>query len=303
MKISVVIPTYNRKDILIKALDALFEQTYPKDDFEIIVVDDGSTDGTEAVVSKRIVKSPVELKYFKQKNKGPAAARNLGIRNAKREIILFIGDDIISSPTLLEEHIRYHKQYLDEKVAVLGYVTWSKDIKVTPFIEWLGESGAQFGYKLIKDPENVLYRFFYTSNVSVKREFLLRHGLFDEDFPYAAMEDIELAYRLASKGLKIVYNNMAVGYHKHIIDQSSFVKRSELAGWSMAIFHQKYPELKEETKDFAGFNLLAILKIAIWHLPLFMEEFIPKRFLVASYSYMVLSYIRKGYYEWLRNNE
>ncbi len=297
MELSVIIPTYNRKNILKKCLNALFGQTYPGFEFEIIVIDDGSTDGTESIVKEIMEKSPVGLKYFKQENKGPAAARNAGIKNANGKIILFIGDDIISSPTLIEEHIKYHKQYLDEKIAVLGYVTWSKDIKITSFTEWLGESGAQFGYSLINDPENVSYRFFYTSNVSVKREFLLKHGLFDEDFPYAAMEDIELAYRLTGKGFKIVYNSMAVGYHEHIIDQSSFVKRSELVGRAMAIFHQMHPELKEENKDFARFNLLAIIKIAIWHLPLFMEKFIPKRFLVASYSYMVLSYMKKGYYQ------
>lgn len=297
MRISVIIPTYNRKGILAECLSSLFKQSYSKNNFEIIVIDDGSVDETESLVRMKINEADVELRYLKQQNRGPAAARNLGIKNAKGEIILFIGDDIISSPILLEEHIRYHKQCLDEKVAVLGYVTWPPETAITPFMEWLDESGAQFGYRLIKDPENVLYRFFYTSNVSVKREFLLKHGLFDEDFPYAALEDIELAYRLKDKGLRIVYNKDALAYHKHRIDKKIFIKRSKIVGRSMAIFHLKHPELKEEYKVFAKLNLTAVIKKIIWNLPYSIEKIIPKKYLFASYSYMITNYIKQSYSE------
>lgn len=296
MKISVIIPTYNRKNILIKCLDALFEQTYPMDDFEIVVVDDGSTDGTESIVKDRMVKSPVGLRYFKQEKKGPAAARNMGIESAKGEIVLFIGDDIIASPLLLEEHVKWHNKYSNDSLAVLGYVTWSPDIEITPFLEWLDESGAQFGYKLINDPDNVSYRFYYTSNASVKKEFLLKHGLFDEDFPYAAMEDIEIAYRLKDKGLKIVYKKSALAYHEHKIDMENFLKRSELVGRSMGIFYEKHPLFKKETKNFPIFNLKTSIKFLIWGLTFLIGEIMPKRLLFLGYSYLVSKHMRKGYY-------
>ena len=300
LSLSVIIPTYNRKDILKKCLTAFFNQTYPQNMYEIIVVDDGSTDGTEEMIKTMINDSSYELRYFKQENKGPAAARNVGIRNAKKDLVLFIGDDIITIGTLLEEHVKWHKLHPEENVAILGYVTWSPEIKVTPFMKWLEESGAQFGYPLIKNPDDVSYNFFYTSNISMKRQFLLKYGLFDEDFPYAAWEDIELAYRLTWKDVRIVYNEKATGYHEHETDQKRFQKRSQLVGQAKAIFHQKHPELKESYSCVVRFNLKAIAKIFIWHLPAFMARFIPKKYLHISYGYMISRYIERGCEKWLR---
>ena len=300
-EISVVIPTYNREEILKRCLIALFKQTYPKLGYEIVVVDDGSTDGTEELVKSLLNNSPCTLRYFKQENKGPASARNVGIKNAYGKIILFIGDDIIATPTLLEEHIKWHKDYPDDNVAVLGYVTWSPEIKITPFMKWLEESGAQFGYPLIKKYDDVPYNFFYTSNISVKRQFLLKYGLFDEDFPYAAYEDIELAYRLmrVRESLRIVYNEKAGGYHEHHIDQKSFSKRSKLAGRAKAIFHRKHPELRESPGS-AISVIKKIRMIFIWYSPSFMARLIPKKYLYASYRYMISRYIGRGYQEWLK---
>jgi len=300
MKITIIIPTYNRKDTLKKCLNTVFNQTYPKTDYEVIIIDDGSTDGTEELVNSLLDDSPCAVRYFRQENKGPAAARNVGIKNAYGKIILFIGDDIIATPTLLEEHIKWHKDYPDDNVAVLGYVTWSPEIKITPFMRWLEESGVQFGYPLIKKFDDVPCDFFYTSNISLKREFLLENnGLFDEAFPYAAYEDIELAYRLSKKGLQIVYNEKAVAYHEHHIDQKSFSKRSKLAGRAKAIFHRKHPELRESSDSVISV-IKKICMIFIWYFPSFMARLIPKKYLCASYGYVISRYIGRGYQEWLK---
>ena len=90
LTLSVIIPTYNRKDILRESLTSLFNQTLSSEKYEIIVIDDGSIDETGDMVKELIPKSPVILKYFRQENKGPASARNLGILNAQGKIILFI---------------------------------------------------------------------------------------------------------------------------------------------------------------------------------------------------------------------
>ena len=139
--ITVVIPTYNRKEILRKCLAALFDQTLPKDDYEIVIVDDGSTDGTGEMVKAVAEDAPCGVRYFQQENRGPAAARNAGIRNAKGQIILFAGDDSIATPILLEEHADWHRRYPNPNMAVLGYDTWSPEIEVRPFMQWL-ESGG-----------------------------------------------------------------------------------------------------------------------------------------------------------------
>ncbi len=294
---SIIIPTHNRKDTLNQSLAALFNQTYSKSDFEIIIIDDGSSDGTEEFVKAIINNSPYVLRYFKKENKGPASARNLGIRNASGNFILFMGDDTLAKQDLLEQHYNWHKKYFSDNIAVLGYITWASDLKITLFRKWLEESGAQFGYPLIEDYLAVPYKFFCSSNISIKKQFLIENGLFNEIFPYAAYEDTELAYRLGKKGLKIVYNKDAIGYHKHNITQKSFMKRSLFAGRSMAILHELHPELKDEIEFIFNFNLRDIKNKIIWFLAPFIGKFIPKKYLHASFGYMSLYYLYQGYIE------
>ena len=109
IEVSVVIPTYNRKERLKDTLESLFHQTIPKDQYEIIVVDDGSSDGTEELVQVMIKTSPCSLRYFKQKNQGQAAARNLGIKNAVAEIIGFTDDDCIVDAGWIQKAADYFK--------------------------------------------------------------------------------------------------------------------------------------------------------------------------------------------------
>ena len=103
--VSVVIPTYNRKDMLKECLESLFNQTYPKERYEIIVVNDGSTDGTEEVLNEYAKKAPCAFKWFTQQNKGPCVARNLGVKNARGEIICFIDDDCVAEKKWIENLI------------------------------------------------------------------------------------------------------------------------------------------------------------------------------------------------------
>jgi len=295
--LTVIIPTYNRENILKECLNALFRQTYQLSDFEIVVIDDGSTDGTERVVKKIIPDSPVVLRYFKQENKGPAAARNVGIKNAQGNIVLFIGDDIIVIPELLKEHMKWHKSNSENNVAILGFVTWSPETKVTPFMEYIGEEGIQFGFKLINNKENVPYNFFYTSNISLKRNYLLKNGFFDEDFSYAALEDIELAYRLKKKGLKIVYNKKAIAYHNHVVTQKDYCKRMEISGRASKKFHEKHPELKSPKVQYHPPLYKSVVKSLLWYISIPFGRVIPKKFLNIVYWHMLKLFFQKGYEE------
>lgn len=295
MKISVVIPTRDRKSILAACLKALFRQTFPKELYEIIVVDDGSRDGIRELLEPLMVKAPCHVRYFRQERRGPAAARNTGISNACGEIVLFMGDDIIADKDLLKEHAEWHARFGGGAVAVLGFVTWAPDIRMTPFLEWMEKSGAQFGYGRIKDPMDVDYRFFYTANISLKRDDLIRLGLFDEDFPYAAYEDIELAFRLRKKGLKIVYDPKAIGYHAHTINRRDFMKRLELTGESMKIFHMKHADVEDRFEPLGRWGINNTIKLLIWYLPPFLARFVPKAYLYASYDYISYYLLRKAY--------
>lgn len=265
--VSVIIPTHNRKKILKKCLNSLFNQTYNQFEYEIIVIDDGSTDDTEEAVKSMVSETPCELKYFRQEKKGPAAARNVGIRNAEGKIILFIGDDIIATPTLLEGHIKWHLQHPEDNVAVLGYVTWSPEIEITPFMKWLENGGPQFHFWQIKDEVEIdTQKYFYTSNISVKRKFLLeKNGFFDEEFPYAAYEDVELGYRLKKRGMVLKFNKEAVGYHYHYISLADTCRRMIKVGESGQLAAKK---IGKEQKYYAPSivrKILSKFKLIIYY--------------------------------------
>ena len=268
MRLSIIIPTYNRKNALLETLKAFCEQTYK--DFEIIIVDDGSTDGTKEIVEE--LNLPLEIKYVFQNNRGPASARNLGIRQSKEKIVFFTGDDMVPSRNLLEEHIEAHRAG-DKNTAILGYTKWAYQIKMTPFRKFL--TNYHFAYSAITDKNNVYWGYFFTSNVSVHRSLLKKAGLFDEEFPYAAYEDTELGHRLFQQGMKLMLNKKAIVYHNHPVDFKSYQRTMLYKGISAVILAKKVPQLKKkaiyrETKNplrrflkkivFSGFVLKILTK-------------------------------------------
>jgi GT2 family glycosyltransferase len=238
--LSVVIPTFNRADLLPGVLEALGRQR-EGGDFEVVVVDDGSRDDTPAILAS--FQGSFPFRFFRQDNAGPAAARNRGVQAAQGEWIVFLGDDTVPEPDFLAEHRAAHARHPGRRIAVLGYTTWPRERKVTPFLDQINEFGLQFGYELIEDPEKVPFNFFYTSNISLPRRLLLEAGLFDTTFPHAAWEDIELSYRLFARGMIIVYCAAAVVRHYHDITFDSFRRRQRRAGEAAAIFYRKHPEL------------------------------------------------------------
>jgi GT2 family glycosyltransferase len=234
-------PTYNRSDVLGRALRGLLDQSLPDFEYEVVVVDDGSTDDTRQVIAE-VGAPPSRLRYFRQENRGPAAARNYGVREARGEIILFTGDDCLADHRLLEEHLRTH--WKEGDVGVVGHVAWHPDLKITGFMTFL-EDGVQFGFKHIEDPEDAPYWAFYTSNCSLRKRRLEEAGGFDEDFAYAAFEDTELSYRLEQRGMRLVYRSEARTYHYHPVTLEHYLRRQRLAGRAAVTFFRKHPELQD----------------------------------------------------------
>jgi GT2 family glycosyltransferase len=243
LRLTVVVPTYNRSDLLGETLRKLLhEQSASADDYEIVVVDDGSTDETPSVVAA--VGAPESrLRYYRQENRGPAAARNLGTREAKGKIILFTGDDCIPERGLILAHLQAHERTGD--VGVVGHVAWHPDLEMTPLMLFL-DHGVQFGFTYINDPENVTFWTFYTANCSIQRHWLEEAGGFDEDFRHAAYEDIELAYRMMQRGLRIVYRRAALTYHHHAPSLDRHLARTRLCGRAAVTFWRKHSELKKD---------------------------------------------------------
>lgn len=253
MQLSIIIPTYNRADILEECLQRLENQEFMKNEFEVIVVDDGSTDDTKKVVEKAQKKYSIEINYLYQKNQGQGIARNYALRYAKGKIIAFIGDDILVLPDFVKQHLTFHRKHKNENEAVLGFIGWDPRLEVTPFMEWLtnGSSvfgkfgGHQFAFEKLQGKKKANYNFFYTSNISLKRTLLKKHP-FDSRFSSYGWEDIELGYRLTKKeNMILYYNPMAVAYHMHPMDESGLEKRMYQIGKSAHLFHKKYPELNK----------------------------------------------------------
>lgn len=236
--LSIVIPTHNRCEILQKAISAHLDQTALDNVSEIIVVDDGSTDSTGDVVARLAERSLRPIRYLRQENKGPAAARNLGIREARSEIILFTDDDIIPTPALVAEHLDWHHRFPQLSTAVLGHVTWAEEVKPTPFMEWYG-SDALFLYAHFIGRTELDYTDFYTCNLSLKTAFLRCHGIFDEEFRVAAYEDIELGYRLKKAGMRLLYSPEALAYHQQFISFEDACRRARKAAQAEEIFRKK----------------------------------------------------------------
>ncbi len=210
---SVVIPTYNRKDTLGRVLDALMHQTAQAEIAEILVVDDGSSDGTASLVAEAAERSPTSIRYLGQENKGRSAARNRGIREAKGEILLFLDDDEIPAPNMVEEHMTWHHQHPNANFGMVGYIPWSPDVHPTPLMRYIISEGPQYGFGHMAAGGKVSFVGCYFALASVKAEFLRENGLFDEGFRTWGCEDWELAYRLMKKGLIMIYNPAAVAYH------------------------------------------------------------------------------------------
>ena len=237
--LTVIIPTYNRCDTLRKVVHAYHEQTELRAITEILVVDDGSTDATPGLVARLSKESPIRIRYFRQENRGPAAARNVGIREATSDLVLFTDDDIIPSTNLIAQHLDWHRRFPEPSAAVLGRATWSHEVNPTPFMNWYGTNGPLFAYARLEDRVEIEYRYFYTCNLSLKTQFLRENGTFDEDFKVAAYEDIELGFRLSKAGMQLRYNRDALAYHHQYVSFADACRRYKKAASAAEVLRRK----------------------------------------------------------------
>jgi len=239
-RISIVIPTFNRAGLLRGSLDSLSRQTLAADDYEVVVVNDGSSDATEAVCKEYA--SRLRLRYLYIKNSGIAAAKNLGIFAASAPLLLFFDDDDLAAPTLLEEHLRAHREHPGENVAILGYTAWAPSVEVTPVMEYIVDIGQQlFAYKNVKHWQRLDYTYFWGGRSSCKRAFLAAHGIFNQSFR-AIIEDIELGYRLSKFNLSVVFHRHAVSHMVRPITYDDFCRRCDRQGAALYLFNKLHSE-------------------------------------------------------------
>jgi glycosyltransferase involved in cell wall biosynthesis len=243
---SVVMPTCNRREALARALEAWERQRPTELPFELVVVDDGSTDGTAALLEGHRCER-FRLRAVCQDAAGPAAARNRALAMVEGELVLFTGDDIEPDPRLLAEHRAGHDEHGDPRVAIVGLIRWPDGADLTATMRHVDGVGAQqFTYHYFRDGAEYDFRHFYTSNVSLRRSLLeFEPTGFCTDFRAAAFEDAELAYRLSMHGLRIHYREAALAFHHHHYDAVSFFARQRRCGEMAAVLHRVHPALKK----------------------------------------------------------
>lgn len=250
--ISVVIPTFNRKVILGKALAALADQTISADRYEVVLIDDGSTDGTDAMVESLDV--PYTLIYRRQERSGPAAARNHGVRVANGDLIVFIDSDIVVTPDFLSAHLESHT---DEHVIGHGPVIHTDNL----------DDPTSATMKIT----DISRAFFATGNVSVRKNHLVEAGLFDEDFVEYGWEDLEFGIRLRERNLRAVKVPEAKGYHYkkrlELADVPGWCQRERERGHTAVIFHEKFPTFRVRMMTLItpiAFGLDRLLTLGNW---------------------------------------
>jgi GT2 family glycosyltransferase len=203
--LSIVIPTRERSDKLGLTLAALEAQTVRG--FEVVVVVDGADQEAPRLEGVRVVR---------QEHAGPGVARNRGVAETERPLIVFIGDDMVPLPEFVAAHLARHAADPADEVAVLGRIVWHPDVPRDRLHHWLDWSGALFDYALLElqAHEDAGWTRFYSSNVSMKRALFEAAGGFDPDFVFD-YEDLDFGYRLGQRGMRLLYEPKAIVQHLH----------------------------------------------------------------------------------------
>ena len=239
--ISVVVPTYNRRQIVTESLETLFRQNFPSARFEVIVVVDGSNDGTAELL--RTFVPACRFRVIEQKNLGPSAARNAGLRHADSDLVLFLDDDMRCDPELLAAHLRAHQE--GGPVAAFGALFPSADSRANLASECFKREIGAFHTLHLADPAAQWTMMECTfSNASVPRDVLLKLNGFDERF--RMREDLELGVRLREVGVRMEYVKDAITYQHFSKTASDLLADAEAFGAADALFARKHPEQRIE---------------------------------------------------------
>jgi glycosyltransferase involved in cell wall biosynthesis len=239
VEISALLTTRNRAHLLPRVLDALRHQTLAPSRFEIIAVDDGSTDDTLTLL--RRYAETMSLRIFHQRHRGLAEAKNLGIFAASSPIVVFLDDDDVAAPDLIAVHLATHTAHPDNGIAVLGHTCLSADVLRFPVMRHVTEVGNQlFSYNGLRPGQILGYAEFWGGRSSCKRELLLRNGVFNPAFRFGC-EDIECGWRLVSYGLRVIYEPAALSTMIRAISFDDFCTRSYRQGRSQFLFASLHP--------------------------------------------------------------
>ncbi len=238
-EISVIIPCKNRGDVLEKTLTALENQDCPADLYEVIVVDDQSTDSTPAIVKQFIANGKIKLEYVRGNGKSAGDARNRGIAKSIGDILLFMDADTIPEPDVVEKHLlmQYH---FDAPVCIMGIVKMARELE-NPDQARQWETNLHLDNEKCRQVDWWKYR---TANTSIQKIAVRAVGGFNDTL--VAAEDKELACRLAKSGVNFFYSNEISATHYHPMNLDGYLEKGTLYGKAVACWYKINPDLRKQ---------------------------------------------------------
>jgi GT2 family glycosyltransferase len=240
---TVIVPSYQRQALLPLVLAGLAAQTVPPEAFEVVVVLDGSRDGSAELLADWQCSGRLpNLRWHWQPNQGQAVARNTGAQLAQAPVLLFLDDDIVPAPDLVAAHLAHHQQA--ESLAVLGdcRVVRERDDSLYHLGVWAWWEDKYHTRAL--DKRQPGYRDFCTGNVSLRREDFVRVGGFNSAFRGYGGEDFELGHRLLRAGVRLVADRCAQAEHHHRTSVAGVLRATRQEGQADVLLGRLHPELR-----------------------------------------------------------
>lgn len=246
-KFSIVVPTYNRRDLAVRCVQALAaaERPWP---CELIVVIDGSRDGTREALSALTLPLPVRI--VAQDNTGAAGARNHGAALATGEYLLFLDDDMIADPEILVEHAGI----LDgaDADATVGHIPMHPDSPRTVLSKGLERWADERRTRLRRTGGELMLDDLITGQLAVRASVFRELGGFDEDFTAGGSfggEDTDFLYRLLDDGARVRFAPDAISYQFYVVTPTSYLRQWKQAGRADALLSRKHPGLGDLLRE------------------------------------------------------
>ena len=238
-ELSVIVCSYNRCDTLRECLDGFNAQTAASR-MELIVVDDGSTDGTAEMLAG--YPFGVAHRVVSRRNGGLAVARNSGLAVARGEYVLFVNDDTIAFPDLVERHLARHAALGPGLHSVLGSFEQPREALANALMRFLEVTPYVFCYAGMTPGGRYGWNRWWTCNVSVPRAAVELAGRFDGSFRHYGCEDTDLAIRLERLGGDVVYDPTARAHHRHVLTLDDLARRQHTVARAYVRLFRKHPE-------------------------------------------------------------
>lgn len=257
LEFSVLLATHQRLELLLECLDGFARQALPRGSFEIVVVNDGSRDGTCEVLDA--LRLPVPFTQRSVPAGGAAKARRVGLPLCRGERILFVNDDTLPFPDTLRSHLEAHLLYAPQAVSILGSFEQPPEHLRRLLMAYLERSSQVFGYADFEPGQELPGRHFYTCNASTPRAAIEAIGGFDGEFAMLA-EDTDLGIRLEQAGVPLLYRPEVRSTHQHLLSYADIRRRQPTVARAHARLVRKHPWL---LREFEGWRNLTVAGLRV----------------------------------------